>query len=310
MLKSIRWFAKLLWNSFRLLRLNNPLILASSTAFFSTFAMSPILVLLVSILGLYFRNDQLKNEIFSKLEGTLGRESTKAIEGIVNNLPVLEQNWFISALGFLFLLFIATTLLQVIRQAINVLWKIRRKQHRRFRIRLLERTKATIFLMIMGALFIISILLDATAALLKDHLGELLPNTHNQLVLGVNLIFSLLVVTTLFTLLFKMLPDGVSQWRVALAGGILTAILFNAGKWLLGKLLVYSVAVDIFGASTSFALIMLFIFYTSFILYFGAAFTYVYGEETNRPISAGKLGDRFKISVVGGVESADGPLTE
>jgi len=308
--KSIKWFLSLLWKAFRLLRRNNPLILAASTAFFSTFAMSPILLMLVSILGLYFKNDQVRNEIFGKLEGTLGRESTKAIEGIVSNLPVAEHNWFISALGFLFLLFIATTLLQVIREAINLLWKIRRKRHLRFRIRLLERTRATVFLIIMGALFISSILLDATAALLRDHLDELLPNIHNELVLGINVAFSLLVVTTLFTLLFKMLPDGVPHWRVALAGGILTAVLFNAGKWILGKLLVYSVAVNIFGASTSFALIMLFIFYTSFILYYGAAFTYVYSEETGSPISVGKFGDRFRISVVGDGKETEGPLIE
>src|SRR5690606_2636514 len=168
------------------------------------FAMSPILLMLVSLLGLYFRNDRVRNQIFGKLEGTLGKESTTTIAGIVDNLPVTEHNWFVSALGFLFLLFIGTTLIQVIREAINLLWKIRRKPHRRFKIRLLERTRATFFLMIMGSLFIISILLDATAALLKDHLDELLPDIHKLLVPGINIVFSLLVVTTLFTLLFKM----------------------------------------------------------------------------------------------------------
>jgi membrane protein len=309
MFSALKWFARLLWKSFKLLKKNDPLILAASTAFFSTFAISPILVILVSILSFYFNDELIRQSLFEKIQGTFGSESGKEIQRIVQNLAAFEGNWWITIGGFLFLLFVGTTLLQVIRQSINLLWKIKRKKGRRFKITMIERVKAGLFLLVIGVLMVVSFLMDMVITFLHDRFEQLIPSIHNQIVLVISLVFSLIVVTASFTILFKLLPDGKASWRVAFFGGLLTGFLFNVGEWILGRLLVHSVAVNVFGASASFALILLFIFYCSFILYFGAAFTYVLGDEIDRHISAGKYGDRFEVKVVTGEEETEGPFT-
>jgi membrane protein len=150
----------------------------------------------------------------------------------------------------------------------------------------------------MGLLFVASILLDTTTAMLHDYIEKIVPSVHMLIVHAVNILFSILVVTSWFTILFKVLPDARTQWRVALCGGILTAVLFNLGKFVLGKLLLYNTVVNIFGASASFALILLFIFYSSLILYYGASFTYVVGDTINMPIIPGKYSNRFELKVL------------
>lgn len=296
----------MLWKSFRLLKKNDPLILAASTAFFSTFAISPILVIFVSILSFYFNDELVQESLFQEIQNTFGTESGQEIQRIVSNLASFEGSWWITIGGFLFLLFIGTNLLQVIRQSINMLWKITRKKGKRFKISLMERSKATLFLVVIGVLMMISFLLDLSVAFLHDRFERLIPSIHNQVFVAISTVFSLVVITTCFTILFKLIPDGKSSWRVAFFGGLLTGVLFNVGEWLLGKLLVHSAAENIFGASASFALILLFIFYSSFILYFGAAFTYVLAENINRPISAGKYGNRFEVKVL----TADEPMQD
>src|SRR5690606_19526928 len=111
----------------------------------------------------------------------------------------------------------------------------------------------------------------------------------------INIVFSILVVTAWFTIIFKFLPNAKIQWGVATTGGLLTAVLFNIGKWILGKLLLYNNVVTFFGASASFALILLFIFYSALILYYGASFTFVYGDAIHKPILPGKYSVRFKM---------------
>jgi membrane protein len=105
-----------------------------------------------------------------------------------------------------------------------------------------------------------------------------------KIIRSVNFVFSVLVVTAWFTIVCIVLPDAIVHWKVALVGGLLTALLFTLGKWILGHLLDYSNMVTIFGTFASVLFILLFIFYSSLILYYGASFTYSYADATNRKI--------------------------
>ena len=150
----------------------------------------------------------------------------------------------------------------------------------------------------MGFVFTISLLLDTSVAFLEGYLEELIPGVDTIFIRTVNIIFSVLVVTAWFTILFKILPDAIVHWKVALVGGLLTAVLFTVGKWILGQLLNYSSMVTIFGAFASVFFILLFIFYSSLILYYGASFTYCYASESDRPIKPQKYSDNYEVKIV------------
>jgi membrane protein len=214
---------------------------------------------------------------------------------IVENFQSFDSNWWITIGGFLFLFFVATTLLMVVKQAIHQIWHIRKTPEKRFRYTFTERFKALGLILFIGVLFILTLLLDTSMAILYDYLDQLLPSINAMVVRVLNIVLSITIVTIWFITLFKFLPEARVVWSVAFAGGLLTGILFNLGKWFLGQLLVYSNVATIFGASASLVLILLFIFYSSFILYYGAAFTYVYAKASDKPVTAGKYSSMYEL---------------
>lgn len=291
-------FFNLLRRAYRLLGKNDPLILSAATAFFTTFAISPIIIILVNVLTLYFNKENIRPQLFEKIASTFGQETAKDIQSIVDNFRVLESSLWITSLSSVFFLFIATTLLGVIRHAIHKIWNIRKKTDRKLGYSIKERFVETCVIMITGVLFVIALTLDTGVAVFRNYLHEIIPSVDVTLIRIVNIIFSIAVVTAWFTLVFKILPEARVQWKVAFMGGLLTGVLFSIGKFVLGKLLIHGRIATIFGASTSIALLLLFIFYSSLILYFGTAFTHVYAKAHGKPIHPGKFADEYAVDIV------------
>ncbi|HTE29483.1 MAG TPA: YihY/virulence factor BrkB family protein [Chryseolinea sp.] len=285
-------------DAFLQLNRNEPLILASATAFFTLFSLTPILVILLNILSILFRNDNIIEALFQPIERVFGTETSEQIRSIVENVKSYGGEWYITVGGFIFLFFVATNLLNIIKKAINQLWRIHRSTSKKIRYGLRERLIGILLILSMGFVFTISVLLDTSVAFLGGYLHELIPSVDSIFIRTVNIIFSVLVVTAWFTILFKILPDAIVHWKVALVGGLLTAVLFTIGKWILGQLLNYSNMVSIFGAFASVFFILLFIFYSSLILYYGAAFTYCYASKSNRPITPRKYSDNYEVKIV------------
>lgn len=298
MIAWLKQMAATLRAAYTLLRHNDPLILASSTAFFATFSLSPIIIILVNVLGLYFQSNVISKQLFAKLQDIIGAHSSQEIENIVRNFMAMEGNGWITAGGSVFLLFVATTLLGIIRKAIHQLWHIRRKSRVRIKYGVKERLVGLGMLLFMGILFLVSLLLDASVAVFRDYLDQIVPQLNAWVVRGINILFSILVVTAWFTILFKILPEARVHWKVAFAGGLVTSVLFSIGKFILGRLLIESNLENIFGASASLALLLLFIFYSSIIMYFGAAFTSTFGEAIEEPIRPGKYADEYEERLV------------
>ena len=285
-------------NAFVQLRRSEPLILASATAFFTLFSLAPIMVILASILSMIFRNSKISESLFQPLQRVFGAETSEQIQTIVGNVKSVAGDWYITVGGFIFLLFVATNLLNIIKKAINQLWRIRKSTSRRIKYTLRERSIAILLILSIGFIFIISLLLDTSVAFLQGYLEQLIPSVDTFLIRTVNIFFSILVVTAWFTIVYKILPDAIVHWEVAIVGGLLTAVLFTIGKWILGYLLNYSSMVTIFGAFASVLFILLFIFYSSLILYFGAAFTHAYANLAGRPIKPRKHSVNYEVKTV------------
>lgn len=286
-----------------LLKENDPLILASSTAFFATFSISPIIVLLVGALSSIFKSSHIREQLFHSVQTTLGKKPTAEIESFVNNFISLEStNTWITVGVSLFLLFVATTLLGIVRKAIHQVWNIRMKSAVNFRYNVKERLIGLVMLFVMGILFLLSLVLDASVVAVQNFTQDVIPMIDSTLVRGLNILFSVVIVTIWFMILFKILPEAHVHWKVAFAGGLLTSILFNIGKFVLGVVLKESRLESIFNTSASITLILLFIFYSSLIMYFGAAFTHSYAELIRKPIHAGKYADEYEERSIGGTK--------
>lgn len=289
---------KALKNSLLLLSRKEPLILSSSTAFFATFSLSPILIILVSLFGLYSGSEKINRQLFRKIGATLGRETAIEIESIVNNFLAIESNWIITIGGSIFFIFVVTTLLGIVKHAIQKIWHIRPKTRLMLKYHSRERGTQLGFIIFTGLLFLFSYLIDTTLSISLDYLQVTWPAAAIFLVRILNFLFSIVIITTWFTVLFKILPEANIKWDIALNGGLLTGILFTIGKLILGEFLIYARFATIFGASASFALLLLFIFYSAFILYYGAAFTHEYSEVIDDHICAGKYAEEYEERII------------
>lgn len=278
----------------KLLKSKEPLILCSSTAFFATFSLSPIIILLVNLFSIYFKSEKIGYQMYQAVGSTFGVETARDIELIVNNFVALESNWLITLGGSIFFLFVATTLLSVVKKSIHTLWHIRKKPKMHIRYYGWERGTSVLLIFYSAILMLLSILVDTGLAVSLDYLGVIWPGAAITVIRILNMVFSIVVVTIWFTLIFRILPEAKVKWDVAFSGGLLTGILFSLGQFILGKILIHSRLASIFGATTSLAVILLFIFYCSFILYFGAAFTHEYGITTDQPIVTSKYSNLYE----------------
>ncbi|RFM29532.1 YihY/virulence factor BrkB family protein [Deminuibacter soli] len=276
---------RLLNDALQLLLKNDPLRLAGATSFFSTFALPPILLILIQLMGLMFNRREMGRNLVQRLSSVVGQDSVQPIINAIRGFRGLAQSWPVAIFGSLFMLFVATTLFKIIKSSFNQLWMIRMAAGKEnIRSVLFSRLRSLLVIVVAGVLFLASLLIESMQTLLGNYLSESWPGIASVFNVAFTQLLSLLVVTAWFTVLFRYLPDGRPTWRIALTGAFITSILFNTGKVVLHVALPGSNLGVLYGTSTSVVLLLLFVFYSSIILYFGAAFTKVYSDYMKKPI--------------------------
>jgi len=295
MIQQVRERFTILKKSFQLISNSNPLLLSAATAFFTTFALAPVLINLSHLLSLFFREDVILSKLSAKLITAFGKKATHAIERIVENFLSLETSAWVTAALAVFFYFVATTWLSAIRQSIHQLWNIRKKPHQKLRYHIKERLIEIGLILLIGGLFLITVGIDYGLVNLRKAFGGFVPKF---LFSALNILLSMLIISTWLAFVYRFMPEARVRWRVALAGGLCTGLLFVLGRFGITKILVEGKLGALFGPSSSIAIILLFIFYCSFILYFGASFTYEYAKATGHPIRPGKLGEKYSEELV------------
>ena len=274
---------KLLKASFNRLQQNDPLRMAGATAFFTSFALPPIMVLLFQIFRLFFDRKLVGTELRKVLSGTLGQGGAEQLRNTARGFRNLAQNWYMDIIGLLFLIFVATTLFKVIRNSLHDIWDIGlRKTGFMFDLKVRGRSLAII--LTAGILFVAASIIDVARVIAEEYIGKIWVAGSLFVTSAVNEIASILVTTIWFIVLFRYLANARPSWRVAKVGGILTGVLFYIGRTILSSVMSNSNAGIIYGAGASIVLILLFVFYCSFILYFGASFIKEYSLFINDPI--------------------------
>jgi membrane protein len=282
-LTQIKTLARLLVNAYKLLVKNDPLRLAGATAFFTSFALPPILMLLIQLLSLLFERRSVSRGLFTELGSVLGDDGVRQLVEVLRGMRGLAINLPVAIAGFFFLLFVATTLFMVIQSSLNQLWMIQ-KTGKRFKMVLVTRLKSTLLIIFTGLLFMASLAAESLKIVFGNFLNDKFPAIGIYSNGTLSILLSIIIVCTWFTVLFRYLPDGKPSWKVAGSGGLLTSILYNAGVLVLKWLLLNSNIGVVYGASASIVLLLLFVFYASLIFYFGASFTKLWGDYLKQPI--------------------------
>jgi membrane protein len=275
---------------------NDPLRLGAATAFFTTFALPPILIILIQVLGSIYSASTVRGMLLHKLSELLGYPAAGLVEQILQNVGNIERSRLMTWLGSGFLLFVATTLFVVIQNSLNQLWQIRpQRTEGRFHKVLHARVRSLGVLLATAALTLLAFLTDAILAFLADYIRDFDATFGFYLFQALSIITSLLILSGWFAVTFRNLSSAHVPWRAVFRGALLTAVCINIGKTILGYLLVPRNLGPIYGPASSIVLVLLFVFYSAMIFYFGACFTKVYAHYVGMDITPKKSAVRYRL---------------
>lgn len=257
--------------------------LAAALAYYAVFSLSPLLLLGISIAGLLFGEEAARGLIVGQIEGTVGRETAELIQTMLAATRDETSGTIAILISLATLLFGASALFGHLQDSLNTIWKVKPKANAGIGAVIKKRLVSFAMVAVVGLMIILSLLLTTVLSVLNEFLADL-PPASVYLYHLINLLLSFGLITLLFAILFKHLPDIDIGWRDVWAGAALTAILFLVGTYLISFYLGRAGPGSVYGAAGSLVVLLLWIYYLAQIFFFGSQLTYVYTSENQKPV--------------------------
>jgi membrane protein len=252
--------------------------LGAALAFYTLFSLAPLLVVVIAITALGFGREIASTQLIQQIETFIGPEGARVIQSTIENTSRPRSGILATLIGLATMLFGTTIVFSELQDALNMIWKVAPKPRRSMAIGLMwDRFLAFSMVLGMSVLLLLSIMANAVLNALLAIFGAMLPRVVDWLQ-TVNFGFSLLIVTLLFVMVYKVLPDVEIAWEAVLVGAVVTGVLFMIGKFLIELYLRYSTTAVVYGAAGSLVILLMWIYYSAQIVYFGAEFTKVYAK--------------------------------
>jgi membrane protein len=267
--------------------------LGAALAYYTVFSLAPLVLLLLAIVGFLFRNDPAGTwqKVTEQMSYFLDKSAIDVVQGIAQKASQPNKGVVATSIGILLALFGASGVFGQLQDALNTIWGVKAKPG--VGIMGFIRSRFLSFAMVAGVCFLllVSLVLESLLKSFRHYVQAMLPGGI-VIALVIYSIFDLAVVVLLFALIFKFLPDVKIQWRDVWIGALMTAIFFAIGKWALGLYLGSGAAASAYGAASSLITLLLWIYYSSQILLFGAEFTQVYAARSGRALVPAKYAVR------------------
>ena len=258
---------------------------ASSIAFYTIFSMPAILIISLSVGAAFYERDVVQDELINQVARLVGEKSAAEIESILANAALDSTGTIAKIVGIATLIFSATTVFISLQTSLNKIWGIKPKPERGFIKYLLDRLLSLAMVISIGFLLLVSLIIDTALVVVQQSLSRLLEGWTLYFVTTLNVVLSLLLVTLIFALLFKVLPDAKIKWRDVWVGAAVTTGFFALGKYLIGFYLGNSSFNSAYGAAGSLVIILIWVYYSTVIFLFGAELTSVYAEKVGSEIT-------------------------
>ena len=267
---------------------DNAGLLAAAIAFYAMLSVAPLLILAVSVSSLIFGSQNAHHELILQLHSFAGREGTTALNQMTVDLNHPSTSIAASVAGGIALLLGASGVFMQLRAALNAIWNAAPKQEFFLLAYLKQWLSAILVVVITGAIIIVSIVSTMVLSAVDHLLVKVMLHPYHIIYLwrAGNILITYVVITLLFAMLFKIVPDVVIGWKDALIGAIVTAALFDIGKYALDLYFRHTTVGSLYGAAGSLVVFLLWIYYSSQIFLFGAEFTHVYARRHGRGIRA------------------------
>jgi membrane protein len=267
---------------------HNALKLSAALSYYTIFSLAPLLIIIISLSGIFFGDEAVNGRIFGQISGLVGSEAALQIQEIIKNVKLSNSNTYAAIFGITILLIGASGVFAEIQDSINFIWGIEAKPKRGLMKYIYNRVMSFSMIGSVGFLLLVGLIVNSLVDVLSSRLAEIFPKDLVYLFYVVNVLLVFGIITTLFTIIFKTLPDGKIDLRDCAIGASFTSVLFMIGKFAIGFYLGSYNMASIYGAAGSIIIILLWVYYSAIILYFGAEFTKVFAYTHGNKIIPNK----------------------
>lgn len=267
--------------------------LSSSLAFYTIFSLGPMLIVVIYLSDLFWGQEAIEGMVYGQISKLVGHKAALQIQEIIKNAAISGNNTFNATVGFITLIIGATTVFAEIQDSINTIWKLKVKAEKGWITILKNRLLSFSLVVSLAFLLLVSLIINGLVEGFMDKLQEIFPQITIILVYIVNQVLILLITSSLFAIIFKVLPDAVIRWKDVAVGAIVTAVLFMAGRLAISVYIGRSNFGSAYGAAGSLVVLLLWIYFSSIILYFGAEFTKAYAVKYGNEIKP----DKYAVTI-------------
>jgi membrane protein len=258
--------------------------LSGSLAYSTVFSLGPLLIVIISLCGLFFAREAIEGEIYGALVGFVGQDTATQLQEIIKNASLSGKSPTAAIVGGITLLIGATAIFSEIQSSINVIWGIKPKPKKGWLMFLKNRVLSFSIIVSLGFLLLVSLGINTLVDILNDQLKSMFPDVAVVIFYILNLVITLLITATIFGVIFKVLPDADVKWKDVAPGAVATAVLFMLGKAAISFYISKSSVGSTYGAAGSLVVLLVWVYYSSIILYFGAEFTKHFATKYGLPI--------------------------
>lgn len=277
--------------------------LSASLSYFTIFTVGPMILVIIYISSLFWGRRAIEGTIHNQISGLIGDGAAIQIQELIKNASISSNN-FMAVISIVALVFAATTVFTQMQDTMNTIWNLKVKTGRGWQQMLKNRLLSFAIVTGLSFMLLISLILNGILEGFMSRLQELFPQIAIAVVYLVNLGLTLLVVAALFAFIYKVLPDAVLQWKDVRAGALFASVLFMIGKFCITFYINISDVGSAYGSAGSLVILLLWIFYSSNILYFGAEFSKAYALKYGAEIKPKDYAVTIKVVMVESNESS------
>jgi membrane protein len=263
---------------------DNAMKFSAALAYYTVFSLAPLLMLLISLTSVFFGREAIQGQLFSEINGLIGNQAAKQLQDIIKNLEMSGKTTMSVIIGSVTLIIGASSIFSEIQDSINIIWRVKPKPGSGWKKFIKNRLLSYSLIIVLGFLLVVSLIINGALLAMSNTLKGYFPDITVILFNSLNVIVSFIVITALFSVIFKVLPDVKIDWKHVRIGAFFTACLFMIGRFLIGIYIEKTSAGSAYGAAGSLIVILVWVYYTSVILYFGAEFTQAYLNFTKAKI--------------------------
>lgn len=266
-------------NSFRLYKKHDTLTLGAALAYYTGFSLIPILIIVISIAGSILGPERVQEEIKIQLANFLGAHSALQLNDIVKVAYQPDKNVATTIFAIILLLIGSTSVFSQLHTSLNLIWEVKGSAKQPIMQFFIHRLFSFAMIVCISFLLLVSFLVHAGLAAFSEYLDTHLPETSVYILHTFEFLISYIFTTLLFAMVFKYMSDAQPRWRSVVPGALFTAVLFMAGKYILGIYIARFNVDNSYGAAGSIVLLLTWVFYSSQIVFFGAEFTHALAAE-------------------------------